>query len=358
MAPHPALVSPTVRKETSVSAHRTNNNSASLARGLGVLGAVVAVGLTLTACGGGAGAADTPAAASTASTAPDDGGAGGSGGSGAAQRTLPGASGEVAAVNGDIAQVQGDGTQTAVTWTSSTTVTQQVAGSFADVTVGACVSAFSASADDAASTGAGNTDSSNTDSNGPIAATTVSITPAGDDGTCGGARGGMAGGSSGGERPSGMPTDLPTDMPTDMPTDLPSGFPGSGDGSGRQSMASAGVFGTVTAVSDTGFTVEQTAFTRPGQDASADPETTTREVTVSSDTTYTTTAAGDTSAIAVGQCLTALGTEDDSGMITADSIALTVKGENGCTSRLGGGFSGGGFPGGGSGARGQGGTDD
>ena len=53
---------------------------------------------------------------------------------------FPGASGKVAAVDGTTIQVQSpqDG-QVAVTWTASTTFTQEVAASLADVKVGDCV---------------------------------------------------------------------------------------------------------------------------------------------------------------------------------------------------------------------------
>ncbi|QAY69794.1 hypothetical protein [Xylanimonas protaetiae] len=316
---------------------RPSSRAALLVRGTGMVGAALAVGLTLAACGSGGAAGPAPTATSGTTQAPDDAGAARAG----AAQQFPGASGEVAAVTGDIAQVQGGGSQTAVTWTAATVVTRQVAGTLADVTVGSCVSAFAASGD------------ASSDESAAVAATTVTVTPAGDDGTC--ARGGAGGrgpGSSadGRQVPDGVPSGFPTDRPSDLPSDMPSGFPGGGDGAGRRGFA-AGVFGTVTAVSATGFTVEQTAFAGPGgQDASAQPATTTRDVTVAADTTYTTTQTADTSAIAVGQCLTAVGTEDGSGTITADTIALSAKGEDGCTSRFGGGRSGqGGFPGGGQG---------
>ena len=115
--------------------------------------------------------------------------------------------------------------------------------------------------------------------------------------------------------PSGgtMPTDRPAGMPTDLPTDLPAGgMPG---GFGQR------VSGLVTAVAGTTITVQVA-----GQDGATSAQT----VEVSADTTYTTTAAADASAIAVGLCASAQGDSDDSGRMTATSLALSVAGDDGC----------------------------
>ena len=315
----------TVGKETPVNRilHSLGTPRGAL-RGAGVVGTALAVALTLGACGGGA---PTPhaAAATGAPAAPSDGGP--------QQRAVPGASGEIAAVTGTTAQVQSSDSQTAVTWTATTKVTQQVAGAFADVKVGACVTAIALSP-----TSGGTAPSATPDITTPLAATSVIITPASSDGTCRGGFGGFAGGgprrggAGGGGFPGGRPSGLPTDRP--------SGAPRGGRAGGAFGRVAAG---KVTAVSGDGFTVDQTTFARSGRGGaspapSATPSTTTvqRQVTVSSSTTYTATRSADASAIVVGQCMTAFGSEDSAGAITATTITLSQPTANGCASGFGG----------------------
>ena len=81
------------------------------------------------------------------------------------------------------------------------------------------------------------------------------------------------------------------------------------------------VSGLVTAVSGSTISVQVT-----GQDAAISAET----IEVSAGTTYTTTAAADASAIAVGLCAIAQGASDDSGRMTATSLVLSVAGDDGC----------------------------
>jgi hypothetical protein len=229
-----------------------------------------------------------------------------------------GTTGEIAAVSDLLMQVQGDDGQTAVSWDDSTTITQTVAGTLADVTVGSCVVAMGASEDG-------------------TAATSVTVTAA-TDGECtsgfggGGSGGGMPGGSGddsgSGERPSGMPSGAPDgempeggEMPDGAPTDLPDGASGGGFGG-----MSAGL---VTAVDGSTITVQQI-----GEDSS-----TTATITVDDATTYTTTVTADSSAVVVGLCVTAIGEADSSGQVAA-----------GCSTGFGGGM-----PGGGRGGSGQGG---
>ncbi|MCL8251616.1 hypothetical protein AERO_09505 [Aeromicrobium fastidiosum] len=248
----------------------------------------LAVGLVASGCGG----SDGDAAAS-GSQAQAQGQAPGSG-------RGPGGSGEVAEVSGSTAQVTGQDAQVAVSWTDSTTFTQQVSASASDVTVGSCVMVTSAA------DGAGSTDA--------VAASTVQITEK-TDGSCSvmGAGGGPGGG---GERP--------TDMPTDMPTDGAGGRGGPGGGF---------AVGEVTAVSDTGFTVLSQL---PGADGStASPTTVT--VTTSGDTTYSTTADASAEDVTVGVCVTSRGEADDTGAITAESIAITQPVDGACVMGFGGG---------------------
>ncbi|MBN9326599.1 MAG: hypothetical protein J0I87_06775, partial [Cellulomonas sp.] len=103
------------------------------------LGAVVV--LTLAACGGGAANAKAPAAPAASASAGARAGAG----AGANQQDRGGVRGTIAAVTGQVMQLQDTSNQTAVAWTSSTAISQQVAGSLADVTPGVCILATTAS---------------------------------------------------------------------------------------------------------------------------------------------------------------------------------------------------------------------
>ena len=257
--------------------------------------------LVLAGCSAADAASDAPT-----STAREDGGP---------QRSGPGggASGEIASVTGTVMQVRATDAQTAVTWTDATTFSATVDGTLADVTVGSCVVAVS-------------TTTSDTDTSAPVEATSVQITQPTDDGTCGG------GPSFGGERPDGAPTDMPTmpagERPDGAPTDLP-------PGGGLRSFG-GGAVGAVTAVAGRPLTRESP---RP------DDETTTRTVTVTDATTYTTSVTADASAIVVGQCASVRGEADDSGKVTATSITVSAPTDGECTGgmvqRFGGGPGGG-----------------
>ncbi|AXT83825.1 hypothetical protein C6I20_00515 [Aeromicrobium sp. A1-2] len=243
------------------------------------------IGLAAAGCGG---------SDSTSAAADDQQAAG----QGAARGAGQGGSGLVNAVSGSTAQVQGRTSQVAVSWTDSTTFTQQVSAEAADVTVGSCVVVSASESTDAASTDT-------------IAAATVRVTEA-VDGSCtvAGGTGGRAGGGQ-----QGAQGEDSADRPTDRPTDRPNGAAGGRAGGGLAS-------GEVTAVSDTGFTV---ASRQPGSDGAATPVT----VTTSSDTKYTATAAAKASDVKVGMCVTSLGETDDTGALTATSIAVAdaVDGE-------------------------------
>jgi len=243
--------------------------------------------LGLAACGSEEESSDT---AAPAASAPERGGA---------PAARPG-SGKVAAVDGSTAQVQGSDGQTAVTWTSSTTFTQEVAGKLSDVTEGACVLVMGEGDDDA------------------VTATTVRLTEA-VDGECRGMGG--PGGRGRGERPTDLPSAPPGDMPDGRPSDAPSGAPGGRPG--------GMVMGTVTAVSSSGFTVEASAM--PGGD---DARTVT--VTVDDDTTFRTTADADSSAVEVGACVQTEGEADSTGAVTATSISVSEAQDGECTGGFGG----------------------
>jgi Domain of unknown function (DUF5666) len=237
---------------------------------------------TLAACGGGSDTATDQTQTAAAGQRPNGAFAGGG--------QMPGATGKIAAISGKTLQVQNDQTgQVAVTWTAKTAITQQVDGTHDDVTEGVCVAVTS--------------DGETTDGE-PVAATSVRITDATDDGCAGGMQ--FGGGPGGGERPEGMPADRPSGRPTDMPARM-----------------GGGTFGEVTAVTADGFTVSST---RPGED-----DATTVEVTVSADTTYTKNADADSTALKVGRCVNASGDTDGTGAVTADRISVSDATDGQCT---------------------------
>jgi hypothetical protein len=262
-------------------------------RGLARPGLVVVTGvlaLTLAACGGGA----TPTAGGGPTTTPN------SAPSKSANTPPPGAFGTAAAVSATNVEVQNPQSgQVTVDFNSSTTFTNTVAATLADVKAGSCVAVVASS---------GNMQT--------MTARTVAISqPTANGCTAGGFGGGgnfRAGGASRSPNPSRRPR--------------PSGTPN--PNAGRIA------FGSVTVVQSGGFTVKDVAR---GQQAAQ-----TTVVQTNTTTTFTQTQTATSAALAVGVCVAALGPSDDTGAITAKSISITKPGPSGCTQGFGGrGFRGG-----------------
>ena len=220
---------------------------------------------------------------------------GGPGGGG----RMPGASGKVAAVDGSTAQVQGVDGQVAVSWRASTTFTKEVSAALSDVKVGSCV-LVAPSGEPKASSGPTTA----------VTATSVRIT-AKTNGSCAaglrgpGGSGGPGGQAGGGPQLNGTP---------------PSGAPG---GSQRPQVRTfGGAVGEVTAVSASGFTVDSVL---PGSD-----EKTPVTVSVAAATKYSRTVAGAAADVKVGACVAANGTTDDTGAVTAATIAVTQPVDGQC----------------------------
>ncbi len=248
---------------------------------------------------------------------------------------FPGADGKVAAVTGSTAQVQSQQSgQVAVTWTSATSFTKQVSVKLSDVKVGDCVVA----------TPAASSSTSSTTPTAPataITATSVRITapvngtcsPAGRFGT-GTVRGGNGpGGNLGGQPPSGAEGGNGPQL---------NGGTGGGTGRGQFRFGGFGAFGKVTAVKVDGFTVSETLPAASGSTATP----TSVAVTTSAATTFTTTAKAAASDVKVGVCVRATGKTDDTGAITASTIAVTPPVNGVCGSFFRSGGPGGGFGGG------------
>ncbi|MBN9193097.1 DUF5666 domain-containing protein [Microbacterium sp.] len=259
---------------------------------------------------------DSSPAGPSASSAPRGFAGGGPG-------AAPGVSGEVAQIDGSTAQVQSRQSQTAVSWTGSTRFTDQTAATAADVAVGDCIIARPRTSAD----GAGASTSSRT-----IAAATIEITPR-TNGRCT-----VAGFGGRGVRPG------------IRPTAAPGGGIGGGDRSGstppagaRFSGAGFGAIGEVTAVGDGSYTVAVERFGRSGTATpgpSETPLTTSDTVTFTSDTVFTALKSADASAVKVGVCVAALGKTDDTGALSATSIAVSAPLDGTCSSGLGAGRGG------------------
>jgi hypothetical protein len=257
-------------------------------RGLARPGLVVVTGvlaLTLAACGGGT----TPAAGAPTSTK--------SASSRNANTPPPGAFGTAAAVSATNVEVQNPQTgQVTVDFNSATTFTNTVSATLADVKAGSCVTVVAAS---------GNMQT--------MTARTVTITQPTANG-CAATGFGGGGGGGGGFRAGGGSR-------TPSPSRRPSGTPN--PNAGRIAI------GSVTAVQSNGFTVKDVAR---GQQAAQ-----TTVVQTTSTTTFTQTQGATSAALAVGDCVAALGPSDDTGAITAKSISITKPGPSGCAQGFGGG---------------------
>jgi hypothetical protein len=269
--------------------------------GLGVLA------LAAAACGGASTASTKPASSqSPTTTAPGN-------------TPPPGAFGTAAAVSGSTLEVQNPTTgQVTVNISPSTTFTQTVPATAADLVAGACVSA---NAGPGSSTTAGQ----------PFTARTVAISQPGANGCTpqtgglggfGGARAGNGGAGGGG---GGSGTTAPANGP---------------NGNGNGARRFAGAFGKVASVSAPSFVVQ--GINRNGAD-------TTTTVTTDATTTFTKVVGAAQSNLAVGQCIAATGPSDQTGAVTANSIAIRPPGPNGCFTGRGGP----GGPGGGNGSPGS-----
>lgn len=206
-----------------------------------------------------------------------------------AQRGGPAAFGTVAAVAASNIEVQNSSGQTTVNFSSDTTFTDREAAELADVTPNSCVLVV----------GTGQ----------PVLARTVQISTAGANGclTGFGGAGMRPRGAGGQQRPAGSRAPRPSGANGPRP-------------SGADGARPAG--GKVTAVTANGFTVQED---NPQTGATTDVQ-----VTVDANTTYDKTVTADSSALKVGECVSATGQTDDVGAVTARTIAISQAGPNGC----------------------------
>ena len=236
----------------------------------------------------------SPSGAATSADAPTPTATAGAQGRPGAGAVLPGARGLVAAISGRTMQVQSQQSgQVAVTWTTSTRFTRTVAAAPTVAKVGSCVTVRPVAAGITAAPATPAT---------AVTAESVEVTPA-VDGSCDQVRVGDPGAPGG--RPSGAPSGA-------LPGGRGPGVGASGIGGQRP------VAGRITAVAGGTLTVAAVTF-GAGAGSTATPSTVT--VSTTSTTTWTRTVPGAARDLAVGQCVTALGTPDDTGAVTASAVA-------------------------------------
>lgn len=230
-----------------------------------VLLTVVVAAVGLAACGG----APATTAAASAAVSPSTAGTGGS------AAAPPGVAGTIAAVTGSTLEVRSPRLgQVSVVLTGSTSLTELVTATVADLAVGDCVTALGTPA----TTG------------GALAATRVTISPS-VNGHC--RRGGLPRrGSSAHHR-------------------------GSHHGSAhRRGHPGHAVFGDITSVSANTMTVSQTR--RSGTTAS-------HQVTLTSATTYLRVITVTPSAVTTGECIVATGPQSSTGAVTATAVTIRAS---------------------------------
>ena len=243
----------------------------------------------------------------------------------------PPTSGSVAALSSSSMEVQNpESGQVTVSWTPTTSFTQIATVAATSVSAGDCVTV------------------SGTSSKGKITARTVSVSQPSPTGTCtagtGSAAGGFGGGFPGRAGSGGAPSGA--GRPTGS-------FPGAGRRFGSFGGRSGFSFasGKVTAVASGGLTLSgfsSASLRRPTKSSKKSsthqvtPKTTTFKVATTSSTTYSQTQSTSSSALAVGDCVTASGSTSSTGAVSATTVRITSTGGKTCTSF---GFGAGGFGG-------------
>jgi hypothetical protein len=269
-------------------------------RNLRYRGGAAAAGISLAAILAACGSASPAASSSTPTTvAPPASAPSASGGS------FPGAVGSVASLAGSSMEVQSQQAgQVTVGWTASTTFTQSKTVSASTIAVGSCVVVTGSS------------------SGGTVTARTVSISPPSASGTCTTTR--PAGGSFGGRGGA----------------NAAGGNGAGGNGAARSGAPISFASGKVTSVSSGTLALYGTAASG-GSGSSSSGASSNLTVDLNSSTVFTQTQPATATNLAVGDCVSANGTTDSTGAVSASSVRITSTGGQSCST---------GFPGGGRGA--------
>jgi Domain of unknown function (DUF5666) len=235
----------------------------------------------------------------------------------------PFTSGMLSALTGSTLTVQArNGNNTTVVVNGSTRYTQNTSASASDVAKGDCVRIV----------GTGSASSG-------IQASTVAITQPTSKGCVRNPNGGNGRGAGTGRFGNRFPGGgAPITAPGGGPVTLPNG------GTVPSNLAAA--FGTVSSVSGSQLSVKSLAPS--SNNKKSKPKTRTVTVTLNGSTTFTQTVSAAVSDLAVGKCVTANGTVDSVGTITANRVTISQPVNGAC----GGGFGGFGRLGGGGGGGG------
>jgi hypothetical protein len=281
----------------------------------------------LSGCGGSSGSHTTTGSTATtgdSSASNSSSGGSGAGGSGSGGSNFPGASGSVAAISGSSMEVQNQQSgQVTVSWSASTAFSKTVKLTAAEVTPGDCV------------TVTGST------STGTLVASQVTVSKPSASGTC--TTGRFGAGAGGGGFPGGNPSNGGT-----RPNNGSVPTPPSGSASGGRSGFSfaSGKVTSVTASSLVIYGISSSGFTRSGSGSrTSTPPTSIKSsnvtVGVNASTTYSETASTAASSLAVGDCVTSVGTADSTGAVMARTVRIASTGGQSCSTGFGG-FGGGG----------------
>ena len=216
----------------------------------------------------------------------------------------PFTSGMLSGLTGSTLNVQArNGKATTVVVTSSTAYQQTKTATASDIAQGDCVRVV----------GTGSTTSG-------IQATTVVLTkPTSKGCNARNPRGGNGSGSGAGRFGNGTPGSTPFTLP--------------GGSAGTVPANIAAAFGTVSSVSGDQLTVKEQA---PKTTKKTKAKTGTVAVTLTGSTTITETVKGAVANLAVGSCVTANGTVDSLGTITAKSVTISQPQNGSCGGGLGG----------------------
>jgi hypothetical protein len=266
--------------------------------------------IALAACGSSkSGTTSAPRPAAAKSSNPSGSRTGGG-------QNAPAAAGTVAAVSGATMQVQSQQNgQVAVSWTGSTTFSHTIATSISAVKAGQCVTAIAPSGTSSSATA--------------FTATTMVVSSA-VNGEC------TAGFGSGGQRPAGVPSAEPGR--SGAASGGPSGGPGGGQppspGTGRAAIGSI-ASGKVLSVNGSSLVIATQSF------GGTNSTPTSKTVTAGSATKITTEATTTSASVKVGKCVSAQGSADSGGTVTATSVRITDPTNGECASGFGGGPNGG-----------------
>jgi hypothetical protein len=275
-------------------------------RGLLVTGAGLLLMAGLVACGG----SSKASANGTGSIVPLPSGSRGPGAGRSA--AAPAAYGTAAAIAGNTVEVQDPATgQVTVTFSPSTGFTQTKSATMAALAVGDCVTAIGQRPTSASPAASGSAGASRPTS---FTAASVSIEPA-VNGSCPAG----FGGGGGFTRPSGSPRPSGS-----FSRGAGGGFGGGGFGGGGFGGLANGKVSQLS-----GDTMAVLVIGRGGQSDTTD------QVTLTASTSYTQTVTVSSTALKVGECVTAIGSTGATGAVSATRITLSTPGPNGCTTGFG-----------------------